>query len=117
MAQDIVLLSQSEIAEVAESDDPHRGGSSTMPHKANPIACEMIIAAARVNVALLSTLHASAIQEHERATHGWQVEWVTLPQMVALTFGALTHAKLVRSICAWRSITRGRTSAARGTSC
>ncbi len=95
MAQDIVLLSQSEIAEVAESADPDRGGSSTMPHKVNPIACEMILVAARANAGLLSALHASAVQEHERATHGWQVEWFTLPQMTALAAGALTHAVFV----------------------
>jgi len=37
-------------------------------------------------------LHQAQIQEHERATHGWQVEWLTLPQMIVLTGGALKHA-------------------------
>jgi 3-carboxy-cis,cis-muconate cycloisomerase len=40
----------------------------------------------------LSALHQAQIQEHERATHGWQVEWLTLPEMIVLTGGALKHA-------------------------
>jgi 3-carboxy-cis,cis-muconate cycloisomerase len=93
MAQDIILLAQTEVGEAGESAEAGRGGSSTMPQKANPIASEMIIAAARTNAALLSAMHQAQIQEHERATHGWQVEWLTLPQMIVLTGGALKHAR------------------------
>ena len=63
-----------------------------MPQKSNPITSELIVAAARTNAALLSAMHQAQIQEHERATHGWQVEWLTLPQMILLTGGALKHA-------------------------
>jgi 3-carboxy-cis,cis-muconate cycloisomerase len=45
-----------------------------------------------MNASLLSALHQAQIQENERATHGWQVEWLTLPQMMMLTGGALKHA-------------------------
>ena len=62
-----------------------------MPQKSNPITSELILAAARTNASLLSGLHQAQIQEHERATHGWQVEWLTLPQMIMLTGGALKH--------------------------
>lgn len=93
MAQDIILLAQSEVSEVQESADRSRGGSSTMPQKSNPIVSELIIAAARTNAALLGSLHNAQIQEHERATHGWQMEWLALPQMVALTGAALTKAQ------------------------
>jgi 3-carboxy-cis,cis-muconate cycloisomerase len=92
MAQDIILLAQTEVGEVSESAEEGRGGSSTMPQKSNPIASELILAAARANASLLSALHQAQIQEHERATHGWQVEWLTLPQMIVLTGGALKHA-------------------------
>jgi 3-carboxy-cis,cis-muconate cycloisomerase len=92
MAQDVILLAQTEVAEVAESSEEGRGGSSTMPQKSNPITSELIVAAARTNASLLSALHQAQIQEHERATHGWQVEWLTLPQMMILTGGALKHA-------------------------
>jgi 3-carboxy-cis,cis-muconate cycloisomerase len=92
MAQDIILLAQTEVGEVRESDDRTRGGSSTMPQKSNPIVSELIIAAARANASLLATMHHALIQEHERATHGWQLEWLTLPQMFAHTASALNHA-------------------------
>lgn len=92
MAQDIILMAQSEVAEVRESDDPARGSSSTMPQKSNPIISELIIAAARTNAALLSAVHQAMIQEHERATHGWQMEWLSLPEMVTLTGAALEKA-------------------------
>jgi 3-carboxy-cis,cis-muconate cycloisomerase len=92
MAQDIILMAQTEVGEVGESGEAGRGGSSTMPQKSNPITSELIVAAARTNASLLSALHNAQIQEHERATHGWQVEWLTLPQMIQLTGGALKHA-------------------------
>ena len=92
MAQDIILMAQSEVGELSESDDPTRGGSSTMPQKSNPIVSERIVAAARTNAALLANMHHALIQEHERGTHGWQLEWLSLPQMFALTAGALKSA-------------------------
>ncbi|HXG51441.1 MAG TPA: 3-carboxy-cis,cis-muconate cycloisomerase [candidate division Zixibacteria bacterium] len=92
MAQDVVLLAQTEVGELAESADKGRGASSTMPQKSNPVASELVLAAARANAALLSAMHQAQIQEHERGTHGWQVEWLVLPQMALLTGGALRHA-------------------------
>ena len=92
MAQDIILLAQTEVGEAGESAEKGRGGSSTMPQKTNPITSELVLAAARTNASLLSALHHAQIQEHERATHGWQVEWLTLPQMLTLSGGALKHA-------------------------
>jgi 3-carboxy-cis,cis-muconate cycloisomerase len=92
MAQDIILLAQTEVGEVSETAEEGRGGSSTMPQKSNPITSELILAAARLNASLLSALHQAQIHEHERATHGWQVEWLTLPEMIMLTGGALLHA-------------------------
>ena len=92
MAQDIILMAQTEVAELRETADLSRGGSSTMPQKSNPIISEGIIAIARTNAALLSALHQAQIQEHERGTHGWQLEWLNLPQMFVLTTGALRKA-------------------------
>jgi 3-carboxy-cis,cis-muconate cycloisomerase len=97
MAQDIILLAQNEVGEVAESGEPDRGGSSSMPQKRNPIVSELVIAAARTNASLLSAMHHAMIQEHERATHGWQVEWLTLSQMILLTGGALKNALFLAS--------------------
>ena len=92
MAQDIILLSQSELGEVRETANSARGGSSTMPQKSNPMISELIIASARTNASLLANMHQAMIQEHERGTHGWQMEWLTLPQMVGLTAVSLKKA-------------------------
>ena len=92
MAQDIILLAQNEVGEIRESSDRSRGSSSTMPQKSNPVVSELIIAAARSNAALLSAIHNALVQEHERATHGLQLEWLNLPQMIAHTGTALNKA-------------------------
>ena len=92
MAQDVVLLAQTDVGEVRESDDPSRGGSSTMPQKSNPVVSEAIIAAARANANLVATMHQAMIQEHERGAGSWQIEWLTLPRIFELTAGALNNA-------------------------
>jgi 3-carboxy-cis,cis-muconate cycloisomerase len=95
MAQDVILLAQTEIGEVRETADEGRGGSSTMPQKVNPVVSEQIIAAARTNATLLGAMHQALIQEHERATSGWQMEWWTLPQMFELTASVLRKAEFL----------------------
>jgi 3-carboxy-cis,cis-muconate cycloisomerase len=95
MAQDVILLGQTEVGEVRETAEEGRGGSSTMPQKANPVVSEQIVAAARANATLLGAMHQALIQEHERATSGWQVEWWALPQMFELTASALRKAELL----------------------
>lgn len=95
LAQDVILLSQSEVSEALEAAPGSRGGSSCMPQKNNPMRCEQVLAAARSVAAHLGALHGSLIHEHERATHGWQVEWLSLPQMVLLTAGALKNTEAV----------------------
>jgi 3-carboxy-cis,cis-muconate cycloisomerase len=97
MAQDVILLAQTEIGEVRETAEEGRGGSSTMPQKANPVTSEQVIATARTNAALLGAMHQALIQEHERATSGWQMEWWTLPQMFELTASALRKAEFLSS--------------------
>jgi 3-carboxy-cis,cis-muconate cycloisomerase len=95
IGQDVILLAQTEVGEAAESADAARGGSSTMPHKANQVASEMMVVAARATAALLSALQGAALQEHERGTHGWQLEWLVLPQMIALASGSASHGVFV----------------------
>ncbi|WP_407540931.1 3-carboxy-cis,cis-muconate cycloisomerase [Deinococcus radiomollis] len=92
MSQDIILLTQTEVGEVRESADTSRGGSSTMPQKSNPVISELVVAAARSCAGLLSGMHHALIQEHERATHGWQLEWLSLPPMLALCGSSLRHS-------------------------
>jgi 3-carboxy-cis,cis-muconate cycloisomerase len=92
MAGDVILMAQTEVGEVRESAEAGRGGSSTMPQKRNPVVSERIIVAAQLNAALLSAVHVAQPQEHERGTHGLQVELLSLPRMFALTNGALANA-------------------------
>ncbi|MFC4273782.1 3-carboxy-cis,cis-muconate cycloisomerase [Achromobacter aloeverae] len=89
MARDISLMMQTEVAEVAEPAGAGRGGSSTMPHKRNPVGCAAVLAIATRVPALVSTMFSAMPQEHERALGGWQAEWDTLPDIVASTAGAL----------------------------
>jgi 3-carboxy-cis,cis-muconate cycloisomerase len=91
MARDISLMSQTEIGEVAEPAAPGRGGSSTLPHKRNPIGCSVVLAAAIRVPGLVSTMLSAMVQEHERGVGGWQAEWETLPEICMLTSGALSQ--------------------------
>jgi 3-carboxy-cis,cis-muconate cycloisomerase len=85
MARDISLLMQNEIGEVSESREHRRGGSSTMPHKHNPIGCSLSLAAAYRVPGLVATFLSGMAQEHERGTGGWQAEWSTVAALIQST--------------------------------
>ena len=91
IARDISLHSQTEIAELTEPVAAGRGGSSTLPHKRNPITCAVVLAAGMRVPPLVSTMLSSMTQEQQRALGAWQAEWETLPEIVCLTGGALHH--------------------------
>src|SRR5262249_18604015 len=95
MARDIALMTQSEVAEVAEPSAPGRGGSSSMPQKRNPVGCATVLAAATRLPALVSVLLSAMTQEHERGLGGWQAEGETLPEAFLLTSGALSQMRSV----------------------
>lgn len=105
MARDISLLMQTDVAEVAEPAAPGRGGSSTMPHKRNPVGCAIALTAAMRVPALVSTMLSGMVQEHERALGGWQAEWDTLPDIVLLCSGALRQ---MRDVAAGLQVDAGR---------
>jgi 3-carboxy-cis,cis-muconate cycloisomerase len=93
IGRDVVLLAQSEVAEVAESGGEGRGGSSTMPHKRNPVGAIGLIACAQRGPALVATMLAAMIQEHERGAGGWQAEWDTLLELLRLTGSSAAIAR------------------------
>jgi 3-carboxy-cis,cis-muconate cycloisomerase len=95
MARDLALMTQSEVAEVAEPGAAGRGGSSSMPQKRNPVGCATVLAAATRLPALVSVLLSAMTQEHERGLGGWQAEWETLPEIFLLTSGALAQMRQV----------------------
>jgi 3-carboxy-cis,cis-muconate cycloisomerase len=86
IARDISLLMQDEVAEAAERG----GGSSTMPHKRNPAACAVALAASTRLPGLVAAFLTGMVQEHERAVGGWHAEWPTIADAVQTTGSALS---------------------------
>jgi 3-carboxy-cis,cis-muconate cycloisomerase len=95
MGRDISLLMQTEAGEVFEPSAPGKGGSSTMPHKRNPVGAAVLIGAATRVPGLLSTLFSAMPQEHERSLGLWHAEWETLPEICCLVSGSLQQALLI----------------------
>ncbi|AZF25518.1 3-carboxy-cis,cis-muconate cycloisomerase [Pseudomonas sp. R2-60-08W] len=95
LGRDISLLMQTEAAEVFEPSAPGKGGSSTMPHKRNPVGAAVLISAATRVPGLVSTLFSAMPQEHERSLGLWHAEWETLPEICRLVSGALQQALLL----------------------
>jgi 3-carboxy-cis,cis-muconate cycloisomerase len=56
-----------------------------MPHKHNPIACSLTLAAAHRVPGLVAAFLSSMVQEHERGVSGWQAEWPTIAAVVQST--------------------------------
>jgi len=85
VARDVSLLMQSEVSEVSEPASEGRGGSSTMPHKRNPIGCTVAIAAATRVPGLVASYLTAMAQEHERSVGGSQSEWPTVAGVIQAT--------------------------------
>ncbi|MEU5097435.1 3-carboxy-cis,cis-muconate cycloisomerase [Streptomyces sp. NPDC020996] len=88
-AVDVLTLSRTEIAEVAEGSG---GGSSAMPHKANPVRATLVAAAARRAPQLAATLYGSLVAEDERPAGAWHAEWEPLRDLLRLVGGAARDA-------------------------
>ena len=91
IARDISLHAQTEVGELSKPAAAGRGGSSTMPHKRNPVTAAVILSAAARVPALVSTLLSAMVQEDERGLGGWHAEWESLPEIITLSGGALHH--------------------------
>ncbi|MEU0786244.1 3-carboxy-cis,cis-muconate cycloisomerase [Streptomyces sp. NPDC006173] len=88
-AVDVLTLSRTEIAELAEGSG---GGSSAMPHKANPVRATLIAAAARRAPLLAATLYGALAAEDERPAGAWHAEWEPLRDLLRLAGGAAAEA-------------------------
>ncbi|MFJ3050748.1 3-carboxy-cis,cis-muconate cycloisomerase [Pseudomonas nitroreducens] len=95
LGRDLSLLMQTEAGEVFEPSAPGKGGSSTMPHKRNPVGAAVLIGAATRAPGLVSTLFSAMPQEHERSLGLWHAEWESLPELCCLVSGALQQALLL----------------------
>ena len=94
MATQIILMSMPEIGEVAEPFVPHRGASSTMPHKNNPVLCEAILALNNMLRQNVSLAFEALPADFERAGLGaWHAEWPTIPESFTYCSAALKHAQ------------------------
>jgi len=93
IARDVALLMQAEVGEVAEPTAPGRGGSSSMPHKQNPVAAMAVEAGVRRAHALVGVLLGAMLQEHERAVGGWHAEWETVGELFRLSAGAVVRVR------------------------
>jgi len=89
LAREVIDLSRTEIGEVSEADGHHRGASSTMPQKRNPVLSEAVIGFAGTSSALASGLLRTLEAGHERAAGEWQIEWQVLPQIICAAASAL----------------------------
>jgi 3-carboxy-cis,cis-muconate cycloisomerase len=93
VALDVTLLAQTEVAEVSEAGEEGRGGSSTLPHKRNPVGAVLITAATRRVPGLVATLLGTTPQEQERATGAWHAEWEPQVRLLRLVGGAAARTR------------------------
>ena len=112
---DVMLLMATEIGEVFEPFAAHRGASSTMPQKRNPISSEIMLANAKAVRQQSGLMLDAMVQDFERATGPWHIEWMAIPESFILTAGALAQAKFMlegltideKRMCANLGLTRG----------
>ena len=89
IALDIIIMSSNELGEVSEPFVPHRGASSTMPQKRNPISSEFVLAASKLLRANAGLGIDAMVTDFERASGPWHLEWAVIPEAFVLTVGAL----------------------------
>jgi 3-carboxy-cis,cis-muconate cycloisomerase len=108
IARDVSLLMQGEVGEAAEPGGQGRGGSSTMPHKHNPIGCAVTLAAANRMPGLVSSYLSAMVQEHERAVGAWQSELPTIAAVIQATGVALASVAEITEELHVDSVQMGR---------
>jgi 3-carboxy-cis,cis-muconate cycloisomerase len=95
IAFDVKLMMQTEVEEVYEPFHEGRGSSSTMPQKRNPISSVYITAQTAMVRQLVAALLEAQIEDHERATGPWEIEWIALPEIFMLAAGALAQTRFL----------------------
>ena len=105
IAKDISLMAQAEVGELAEPAGSGRGGSSAMPHKRNPVAAMVALAAAVRVPHRVAALLSSMVQEHERGLGNWQAELAESAGLYLSAHGAL---KALADVAGALQVDRGR---------
>lgn len=93
IATDIILLAQTEVAELREPAKDGRGTSSTMPQKRNPVLSQHVLVAARLVRPQVSAMLEAMVQDHERGSASWQMEWTLIPTVASHTMAALERTQ------------------------
>ncbi|MDP8929495.1 MAG: adenylosuccinate lyase family protein [Actinomycetota bacterium] len=89
IADEVRTLARPEFGELEEGWARGRVGSSTMPHKRNPEACEQVVVLARLARAGALLGFEAMIQEHERDSRGLRLEWASVADVSHYTLAAL----------------------------
>lgn len=97
LATDVIIMSSNEMSEISEPFVPHRGASSTMPQKRNPISSEVILAASKILRSNASLCLDAMVSDFERATGPWHLEWMAVPESFVIAVGALSQADFALS--------------------
>jgi len=95
IATDVKLMMQTEVEEVFEPFAEGRGSSSTMPQKRNPISCNYILACTALVRQQAAALLDAMVEDHERSTGPWEIEWIAIPEIFLLASGALHQARIL----------------------
>jgi 3-carboxy-cis,cis-muconate cycloisomerase len=95
IATDVKLMMQTEVEEVYEPFAEGRGSSSTMPQKRNPISCNYIVACTSMVRQNVAALLDAMVEDHERSTGPWEIEWISVPEIFCLAAGALNQARFL----------------------
>ena len=95
IAFDVKLMMQTEVEEVYEPFHEGRGSSSTMPQKRNPISSVYITACTSVVRQHVAALLDAMVEDHERATGPWEIEWIVLPEIFVLSAAALAQTRFL----------------------
>src|SRR5690606_23596833 len=95
IAVDVMIMMTNELGEAFEPFVKGRGASSTMPQKRNPISCELMWSASKTVRQHAGLALDAMMQDFERATGPWHIEWSTIPEAFVLTAGSLHQAKFM----------------------
>jgi 3-carboxy-cis,cis-muconate cycloisomerase len=95
IALDVKLMMQTEVEEVYEPFHEGRGSSSTMPQKRNPISSVYITAQTAVVRQHVAALLDAMVEDHERSTGPWEIEWIVLPEIFVLSAGCLAQTRFL----------------------